>query len=441
MIWSFPVFLFLLGLGLYFTVRLRFIQIRLLPRGIKETFRKSGAGEISSFQALMTALSATVGTGNIVGVAGAIVFGGPGAVFWLWIASFLMMTVKYGEALLAVKYRCHKKNGAYYGGPMYYMEYGLHRPCLAVLYSFLGLLASFGVGNMVQSNSLAAAANNLLGLPPIVCAFTVSLLAGVILMGGIKNIAGFSGKMVPFMAGLYTVAGIFCLFLQWREIPAAFLLIITSAFQGAMPICGGFAGATIASAMRFGVARGIFSNEAGLGNASIAAAAAKTDTPERQGLVSMVGTFIDSLVMCSITALVIIISGLWQEMTPGSFNGALLTANAFGFVLGEQTGKFIVNIGLILFAFSTIIGWAFYGQRYAAYLWGEKAVGPYNICAIVVSFTGALVCTENVWYLSDCLNGLMLFPNILALVLLRKVILRESRYSCNSRLKTYGKGQ
>lgn len=409
-------------------MRLHFLQIFYLPRGLKEAFfpAKSGAGEISPFQALMTALSATVGTGNIVGVAGAIIFGGPGAIFWLWIASFLMMTVKYSEALLAVKFRKKGKSGAYYGGPMYYMKYGLNKPGLALVYAFIGFVASFGVGNMVQSNSLAAAATNLWQMPPFITGLLTSIAAGMILLGGIKKIARFSGTMVPFMAGFFTLAGMICLMIQWRELPAAFILIFQSAMQGADPVVGGFAGATIGAAMRFGISRGIFTNEAGLGNASIADAAAKSKSAADQGLVSMIGTFIDSLVMCTITALVIIVSGLWQDVSPMNFNGATLTANAFSLYLGDWVGNFVVNVGLILFAFATIIGWAFYGQRFAAYLWGERAVPLYNIAAVIVAFLGAVITSESVWFLADCLNGFMIFPNLLAVFLLRNVIITET---------------
>ncbi len=428
-IWSYPLYLFLFGLGLYFTLRLGFIQLRLLPQGIRETFTpaKGKTGEMSPFQALMTALSATVGTGNIIGVGMAIVLGGPGAIFWLWVSAFLMMTIKYGEALLAVKYRRRGKSGAYYGGPMYYMRYGLKMPKLAAIYSFCGFLASFGVGNMVQANSLALAMENLWQIPPLCSGLILRLLIGTILIGGTKRIAGFSGKMVPLMAGIYIFAGLIFILCQWREIPAVFHLIFKSAIYGIEPVCGGFAGATIISALRLGTTRAVFSNEAGLGNASIAAAAAKTDSASAQGLVSMVGTWIDSFVICTITAFVILISGLWQEVIPDHFNGALLTANALSSIYGNILGNFIVQIGLILFAFSTIIGWAFYGQRYAAYLWGEKAANKYKLAATIVTFCGAIICSENVWVLSDCFNGLMIFPNLIALFLLRKTIIGESR--------------
>lgn len=440
-LWSPPLFLLLFFVAAYFTIKLRTIQLRLLPFGLKEAFFHRGkageAGDISPFQALMTALSSTIGTGNIVGISSAVVFGGPGAIFWLWVAALLLMAVKYSEGLLAVKYRRYVNQKHYVGGPMYYIRYGLGKKNLAALYALSCVAATFGIGNMVQANAIGDAVRNLCGVPPMITGIAVSLLVGMILLGGIQRIGRVAGVVTPFMAGGYFLCCLVFLLLNLDKLPDAFITIVKSAFAGMEPIVGGFGGATLLTALRYGVSRGVFANEAGLGNSAIAAAAAKTDSPSKQGLVSMTGTFLDTLVVCTMTALVIVVSGLYLTAPTENFSGAALTANALNRTLPWGIGHYIVNISLILFAFTSIIGWSYYGEASCRYLWGNGAVNVYKVIFVLMAIGGSVIKSDSLWYLSDFMNGVMMIINLWALFLLRHDIIDETfRFSEN-----YGKGR
>ena len=426
LIWSPLLFGALIFLGAYFSVKLRFLQIRKLPQGLYEAFFHSssigGKGDISPFRALMTSLSATVGTGNIVGIAGALAIGGPGALFWLWVSAFLLMPVKYAEGFLAVKFRKRNRGGEYCGGPMYYIEHGLGKKSLAVIYAFCGLLASFGIGNMVQSNSMVLGAEQLLSVPPKMTAIITMILAGRILFGGIQRVGKWAGILTPFMALSYLLLGVLFLFRNYQEIIPALREILWGAVGGgAEPFVGGICGTAFISAMRAGISRGIFANEAGLGNGAIAAAAAKTNSPSSQGLVSMSGTFIDTLVFCSVTGLVLVISGSWSNQ---SLNAVAMTTAAFSYGF-PHIGSIIVNSSLLVFAFTTIIGWSYYGERFCEYLFGEGKVKYYKLIFTAMIFIGTIIKSDSIWYLSDFLNGIMMIPNLIAIFFLRKLIIKE----------------
>lgn len=420
----------LLGVGVFLTLRLRGLQFRQLGSALHLALivrhEGEGDGEISHFQALMTALAATVGTGNIVGVATAIAAGGPGALFWMWMTGLLGMATKYCEALLAVKYRVTDEAGEQAGGPMYYLSRGIRwrwlgRP-LGVLFALFTALAAFGIGNMVQSNSLADAVNGAFGIPEWLTGLFVATGLALVVLGGVRSIGRVTGVLVPAMVSLYMIACGWVLIVHAAQVPAAVTTIVSDAFSGTAA-AGGFLGAGIAQAMRFGVARGIFSNESGLGSAGIAAAAAQTREPVRQALVSMTQTFIDTIVVCSFTGIAIVASGVWSS----GMNGAALTQAAFASALPTSLGYGIVAVCLALFAFSTILGWGYYGGQSVAYLLGRRAVFPYKLLFIVAAYAGSIYSLNFVWVFSDVMNGLMAIPNIIGLVLLSGVAAAETR--------------
>ena len=424
--WVWLVMMFpLLGIGLFLTIGLRGISLRRIPEALGLLFSKDagekaeGNGEISPFKALMTALSATVGTGNIAGVATAIFLGGPGAIFWMWMTALVGMATKYGEAVMAVHYREIDEDGRYVGGPMYYIKNGLGQKWtwLGTAFALLAITAGLGAGNTVQANSIADVVESSLGIPMWVTAFVVLTLTAMVLIGGIQRIAQVAGRLVPIMVVFYVGSSLVILVLNAAEIPAALGMIFSDAFTGTAAT-GGFAGAAVMAAIRFGVARGIFSNEAGLGSAPIAHAAAKTNDPVRQGVIGMLGTFIDTIIVCTMTALVIITTGVW---TSGE-NGATLTSMAFEQAL--PYGNFIVVISLMVFAFTTILGWSYYGERCAEYLFGPKAIVPFRVMWCAVIPVGALTGLEVIWLMADIMNALMAIPNLLALALLSPIIFK-----------------
>ncbi|OPJ58319.1 alanine/glycine:cation symporter family protein [Clostridium chromiireducens] len=432
-VWGPPLLVLLMGTGIYLTIRLKLLQVFKLPLALKYVFGKDdeanndeAEGDVSSFQALCTALSATIGTGNIVGVATAISAGGPGALFWMWLAAFFGMATKYSEGLLAIKYREVDENGQMSGGPMYYIQNGLGLKWLAKLFAFFGIgVALFGIGTFGQVNSIAAAAKSY-NVPLIVTAVVVTALVAAITLGGIQRISKVSELIVPFMAAAYILGSIAVLVCNYKAIPAAIGLIITSAFNP-QSVLGGTAGVTVILAMRSGVARGIFSNESGLGSAPIAAAAARTKSPARQGLITMTGTFFDTIIVCTMTGLVIVLTGSWSQGMSGAVSGADLTTVAFQAGLPiAALGKFIVNVGLLFFAFTTIIGWNYYGERCTEYLFGVKGILPYRIIYIAFVAIGPFLPLELIFIVADIVNGCMAFPNLVGLIGLRKVIVEET---------------
>lgn len=425
-VWGIPMLVLILGTGLFLTLGLRFMPWRRTVYGFRMLWRgrkPTGEGDITPFNALMTSLSATVGTGNIAGVATAIALGGPGAVFWMWCTALVGMATKYGEAVLAVKYRETDERDNHVGGPMYYIKNGLGPKWawLGVAFAIFGAFAGFGIGNMVQANSVADALQSNFGLDMLWVGVAMAVLVALVLFGGIKRIAHVAGALVPFMAIAYLGGGLVVLAMNIEAVPGAFGLIFGSAFTGTAAT-GGFAGAAVAAAIQFGVARGIFSNEAGLGSAPIAHAAAKTDNPVRQGTVAMLGTFVDTLVICTITGLVIVVSGEW---TTGE-SGAALSAAAFGHAL-PGVGNYIVTFGLVIFAFTTILGWSVYGERCVEFLFGVRAIWPFRLLWVVAIPVGATLKLDFVWLLADTLNALMAIPNLIALVLLSPVVFRLTR--------------
>ncbi|MGF7049577.1 AGCS family alanine or glycine:cation symporter [Paenibacillus sp. DS2015] len=425
-VWGPPLLILVMGTGLWLTIRLNLLQVLRLPLALKLIGKSpnDGSGDVSSFGALSTALAATVGTGNIVGVATAIKLGGPGALFWMLAAAFLGMATKYAEGLLAVKYRTVDKNGQYSGGPMYYIEKGLgprFRP-LAIMFAASGILvALFGIGTFPQVNAIVSATKSSFGVPVVVTAIILAVLTAIVTIGGIKSIAQVSTKVVPFMSGLYVIACLGVLIMFAEELPHAISLVFTSAFS-TTAATGGFLGATIMLAMRSGVARGIFSNESGLGSAPIAAAAAKTKWPAEQGLVSMTGTFIDTIIICNLTGLMLLVTGVWN----GESEGALMTQQAFASAF-PAFGAGLLTICLILFAFTTILGWNYYGERCVEYLVGVKGIKPYRYLFIALVAGGAFIKLEAIWLLADIFNALMAFPNLIALLGLSGVVVKETQ--------------
>lgn len=424
-VWGVPMLIGILGVGIFMQLRLSFLPIRKLGTGFRLLFEKNhhrGEGQITPFNALMTALSATIGTGNIAGVATAVVLGGPGAMFWMWMTALVGMATKYSEAVLAIRYREIDANGNYVGGPMYYIKNGLGKKWLwlGTLFALFGSIAGFGIGNTVQANSVADALYSNFGISHLVTAVILVLLVGAVLIGGIKRIADVAGKLVPFMTVAYFGAGILVLALNFSEIPAALVLIVKSAFT---PVAaqGGFAGAAVWAAIRFGVARGVFSNEAGLGSAPIAHAVAKTQNPIRQGLIAMLGTFIDTIIVCSVTGLTIIITGGWLT----GKTGAALTSMSFSSAI--PGGNYIVAIALAIFAFTTILGWSFYGERCIQYLFGPKAILPFRVAWLIALPIGATQSLDFVWLLADTLNAMMAIPNLIALALLSPVVYKLTK--------------
>lgn len=423
-VWGAPLLILLGGTAVYLSVRLGFLQVSMLPMALRQAFSpskeedKDHEGDISHFGALMTALSATIGTGNIAGVATAVVSGGPGAVFWMWVTAFFGMATKYGEGVLAVKYRVTNERGEMSGGPMYYIERGLNMKWLAVLFALFGVLASFGIGSSVQSNSVAQAIQASFDVNPWITGVVLTVLTGIVVLGGIQSISKASSFIVPFMAIVYVVGGVAIIALHHDQVVPAIELICRSAFG-----MDAVVGATIGSAVRYGVARGVFSNESGMGSAPIAAAAARTDHPARQALVSMTGTFLDTIVVCSITGIVLVIGGLYST---SSDTGAALTTHTFNNLL-PGPGGWLVTFGLIFFAYSTILGWCYYGEKCASYLGGEKVVPIYRVIYVISVMLGAGVNLGLVWAASDVFNGLMAVPNLIALLLLSNVIVAETK--------------
>lgn len=425
-VWGPPLLMLLVGTGIWLTVRLGVLQVVRLPRALTLIFtsKNDGSGDVNSFQSLMTALAATVGTGNIVGVATALKAGGPGALFWMWLAAFFGMATKYAEGLLAVKYRSVDKNGNIAGGPMYYIEKGLgekYRP-LAVLFALFGVLcAYFGIGTFAQVNSIVEITQLAAGIPVEYTGIVLTVLVAAITLGGLKSIARVAGKLVPTMALLYLIITAGILIFNIDALPAAIASVIESAFTPTAAT-GGFLGATVMMALRNGVARGVFSNESGLGSAPIVAAAAKTKWPAEQGLISMTGTFIDTIIICTLTGLSLIVTGAWS----GEFNGAAMTQQAFVSVYGNL-GSLLLMIGLSLFAFTTILGWNYYGERCIEYLLGVNAILPYRLIFIGLIACGPFLKLEAIWVLADIVNGLMAIPNLIALLGLTGVIVAETK--------------
>ena len=426
LVWGPPLMILLMGTGLLLSFRLGLIQVMKLPKALQLIFtaRSKGEGDVSSFQALCTALAATVGTGNIVGVATAIKLGGPGALFWMWLAAFFGMATKYSEGVLAVKFRTYDENGNASGGPMYYIEQGLGKKykILGVLFSIFGVMtASLGNGTFTQVNAITSIVNVSFGVSIYVTAAIITVLTAVVIIGGLRSIANVASKIVPFMAGIYVIATISVLVFYADQLPAAVGMVIDGAFNGTAA-AGGFAGAGIMLAMRSGIARGIYSNESGLGSAPIVAAAAKTKWPAEQGLVSMTGTFIDTIIIFTMTGLSIIVSGAWI----GDVNGAALTEAAFSSAF-PVLAKYILTGGLVLFAFTTIIGWSYYGERCAEYLFGVKCIMPYRIIYIILVGLGVFLKLDMVWVIADIVNGLMAIPNLIALIGLSGVVVAETK--------------
>ncbi len=429
-VWGWPMLILILGVGFFMSIGLKLMPIlklgtgfKLLAGGVKAEKGEESSGEVPPYQALMTAMAATVGTGNIAGVATAVFLGGPGALFWMWMTALVGMATKYAEAVLAVKYREVDENGNHVGGPMYYIKNGMGKnwAWLGTTFAIFGAIAGFGIGNGVQSNSIAQVIETNFSIPPLMTGLVCMVLVGAVLMGGIKRIGSVAGALVPFMAVAYIIAGLIVLSINADQIAPAISLIFESAFTGHAAE-GGFAGAAVWAAIRFGVARGVFSNEAGLGSAPIAHAAAQTKDPVRQGLVAMLGTFLDTLLICTITGLVIVTSGLWTSGT----SGAALTSAAFAQAL-PGVGNYLVAISLAIFAFTTIIGWSFYGERCVEFLLGVKAIKPYRILWVLAIPVGATLSLDFVWLLADTLNAMMAIPNLIAIMVLSPVVFKLTR--------------
>ena len=420
-IWGPVMLVLLLGTGVFLTIGLKAMPWRQLTTSFQLLWRGRSStekGDITPFQALMTALAATIGTGNIAGVATAIFLGGPGAIFWMWITALLGMATKYSEALLAVKYREVDERGRYVGGPMYYIKNGLGDSWkwLGIAFALFGMIAAFGIGNMVQANSVADAMSSAFDIPDWVTGGVMVILTAVVILGGIKRIGVVAAKLVPFMALAYIAGALWIILAHITDVPAALSTIVSNAFTGTAAT-GGFAGAAVWAAIRFGVARGIFSNEAGLGSAPIAHAAARTNDPVQQGMIGMLGTFIDTIIVCTMTALVIILTGAWSS----GENGASLSMLAFNTGL-PGIGGMVVTFGLAIFAFTTVLGWSYYGERCAEFLFGIRVILPYRLLWLVAIIIGALGKLEIIWLLADVLNGLMAIPNLIALVALSPVV-------------------
>ena len=423
--WGPAMLVLLLGTGIFLTLGLGFLSLRRLPMAFKllfTGFSSHGAGDIPPFRALMTSLSATIGTGNIAGVATAITLGGPGALFWMWITALFGLATKYAEGVLAVHYRERDELGGYSGGPMYYIRNGLGKrwAWLATAFALFGGMAGFGLANTVQSNSVAQVLTDNLDIPWQVTGVVLMILVGGVILGGIQRIAATAGAVVPMMAVAYMLMSVIVIALNIQQVPQAIMTIIDSAFNGASA-AGGFAGATVWAAIRFGVARGIFSNEAGLGSAPIAHAAAQTNEPVEQGMIAMLGTFIDTLLVCTMTGLVIILTGVLDS----GQSGASLTAMAFGAAF--PGGEWVVTIGVVVFATTTMIGWSFYGERCVVYLFGARAIMPFRVLWVLAIPVGAGLNLGIVWLIADTLNAFMAIPNLIGLLLLSPVVFRLSK--------------
>ena len=426
LVWGPPLLILLVGTGIYLSTRLGFLQIIRLPKAFKLIFTKSdGEGDISSFAALATALAATIGTGNIVGVATAIKTGGPGALFWMWVAAFFGMATKYAEGLLAIKYRTQEDNGNISGGPMYYIVNGMGKKWkpLAIFFAIAGILVAFlGIGTFSQVNSITSSLQNSFGFSPEIVSIIIAIIVAIIIFGGIQSISKVSESVVPFMAILYILATLTVIFAHYDNIIPAISQVFKGAFTGTAAV-GGFAGAAVKEAIQKGIARGVFSNESGLGSAPIAAAAAKTNEPVEQGLISMTGTFIDTLIICTLTGLSIIVTGQW---TVKGLEGAPLTQAAFSTVFGS-VGSIALTLCLVLFAFTTILGWSYYGERCFEFLFGTKGIWLYRSIFILMVAAGGFLKLDLIWIIADIVNGLMALPNLIALLALSPVIFRETK--------------
>ena len=424
-VWGPPLLLLLVGTGIYLTIRLGLLQLACLPKAFQLIFTKDkGHGDVSSFAALCTALAATVGTGNIIGVATAIKVGGPGALFWMWMAAFFGMATKYAEGLLAIKYRTKDANGAVAGGPMHYILLGMGekwRP-LAIFFALAGVLvALLGIGTFTQVNSITESIQNTAQIDPAITALVLSVFVAIAVFGGLKSISKVSTAVVPFMAIVYILGTLTVILFNIEKIPATLALIFTSAFSPAAAV-GGFAGASIRMAIQNGVARGVFSNESGLGSAPIAAAAAKTNEPVEQGLISMTGTFIDTLIICTLTGLTILVTGVWS----GDLNGVALTQSAFSTVF-SHFGSALLTIFLVLFAFTTILGWNYYGERCFEFLFGVRFIWLYRVVFVLMVLLGGFIELDMVWIIADIVNALMALPNLIALLVLSPVVVAETK--------------
>ena len=424
-VWGPPLLILLVGTGIYLTIRLGLLQVARLPKAFQLIFTKDkGHGDVSSFAALCTALAATVGTGNIIGVATAIKVGGPGALFWMWMAAFFGMATKYAEGLLAIKYRSKDANGAVAGGPMHYILLGMGekwRP-LAIFFALAGVLvALLGIGTFTQVNSITESIQNTAQVDPAITALVLSVFVAIAVFGGLKSISKVSTAVVPFMAIVYILGTLTVILFNIEKIPATLALIFTSAFSPAAAV-GGFAGASIRMAIQNGVARGVFSNESGLGSAPIAAAAAKTNEPVEQGLISMTGTFIDTLIICTLTGLTILVTGVWS----GELNGVALTQSAFSMVFSDF-GSIVLTIFLVLFAFTTILGWNYYGERCFEFLFGVRFIWLYRVVFVVMVLLGGFIELDMVWIIADIVNALMALPNLIALLVLSPVVIAETK--------------
>lgn len=424
-VWGPPLLILLVGTGIYLTIRLGLLQVARLPKAFQLIFTKDkGHGDVSSFAALCTSLAATVGTGNIIGVATAIKVGGPGALFWMWVAAFFGMATKYAEGLLAIQYRSKDANGAVAGGPMHYILLGMGekwRP-LAIFFALAGVLvALLGIGTFTQVNSITESIQNTAQIDPAITALVLSVFVAIAVFGGLKSISKVSTAVVPFMAIVYILGTLIVIFFNIEKIPATLALIFTSAFSPAAAV-GGFAGASIRMAIQNGVARGVFSNESGLGSAPIAAAAAKTNEPVEQGLISMTGTFIDTLIICTLTGLTILVTGVWN----GELNGVALTQSAFSMVFSDF-GSIVLTIFLVLFAFTTILGWNYYGERCFEFLFGVRFIWLYRVVFVLMVLLGGFIELDMVWIIADIVNALMALPNLIALLVLSPVVVAETK--------------
>lgn len=424
-LWGPPLIILLVGTGIFLTIRLKLLQVLRLPLALRLIFKakNQGKGDVSSFKALCVALAATVGTGNIVGVATAVKVGGPGAIFWMWIAAFFGMATKYAEGLLAVKYRSVDANGEIAGGPMFYIRNGLGEKWkpLAVFFAIACILVAFlGIGTFPQVNAIVDSMAITFAFPRVATDVILTVFIAAVTIGGLQSISKVASKLIPFMALFYIAISLGLIVLFIDRLPSAIALILDGAFTGTAA-AGGFAGSTIMIAMQNGIARGVFSNESGLGSAPIAAAAAKTKWPAEQGLISMTGTFIDTIIICTMTGLALILTGVWQ----GDAAGAAMTTAAFASTYG-YVGSQLLTISLILFAFTTILGWNYYGERAVIYLTGTKGVLPYRLIFIVLIASGAFLKLEAIWVLADIVNGLMAIPNLIALIALSGVVVAET---------------
>lgn len=424
--WGPPLITLLVGTGIYLTVRLHLLQVFRLPLALRLIFKaqNKGDGDVSSFKALCVALAATVGTGNIVGVATAVKVGGPGAIFWMWMAAFFGMATKYAEGLLAVKYRSVDAKGDIAGGPMFYIRNGMGEKWkpLATFFAIACILVAYlGIGTFPQVNAIVDSMELSFGFPKVATDAILTFFIAAITIGGLQSIAKVASGIIPFMAFLYIAISFGLLVANIDQLPAAVALIFADAFTGSAA-AGGFAGSTVMMAMQNGIARGVFSNESGLGSAPIAAAAAKTKYPAEQGLISMTGTFIDTIIICTMTGIALVITGVWQ----GDAAGAAMTSAAFAATYGT-VGSQLLTIALALFAFTTILGWNYYGERACIYLFGTKGVLPYRLIFIILIACGAFLKLEAIWILADIVNGLMAIPNLIALIALSGVVVAETK--------------